>query len=106
MKWTGSDDAHISARFEVDGRPVQVDYHIAEDGHIRSLLFERWGDPDSTGKWQLHPFGCAVTGYATFDGVTVPSAGRVGWFFGTDRGAQGEFFRFEITDLRLVTTPR
>jgi hypothetical protein len=45
-----------------------------------------------------------VTGYKTFDGVTVPSAGRVGWFFGTHRWEQGEFFRYRITDLRLVTT--
>ena len=38
----------------------------------------------------------------SFGGVTIPSAGRVGWFFGTDRWPGGEFFRFEITDLRLV----
>ena len=31
------------------------------------------------------------------------SAGRVGWFYGTARGADGEFFRYEITELRLVT---
>ena len=77
---------------------------MADDGHIRSLVLERWGDPDNTGKWELHPFGGAVTGYKTFDGVTVPSAGRVGWFFGTDRWEQGEFFRYRITDLRLVRT--
>jgi hypothetical protein len=104
VKWTATDDAHISACFDVDEHAVQVNYHIADDGHIRSLVFERWGDPDNTGKWELHPFGGAVTDYKTFDGVTVPSAGRVGWFFGTDRWEQGEFFRYRITDLRLVTT--
>jgi hypothetical protein len=31
------------------------------------------------------------------------SAGRVGWSYGTARGADGEFFRYEITELRLVT---
>jgi hypothetical protein len=35
--------------------------------------------------------------------VTVPAAGRVGWFFGTDRWPGGEFLRYRITGLRLVT---
>jgi hypothetical protein len=50
-----------------------------------------------------HPFGFEVTGHTTFDGVTITSAGRGGWFFGTDRWADGEFMRYEITDYRLVT---
>ena len=41
-----------------------------------------------------------ITGYASFAGLTIPSAGRVGWWYGTDRWAQGEFFRYRITDLR------
>jgi len=44
-----------------------------------------------------------MTGYSTFDGVTIPSAGRAGWFYGTDRWDEGEFFRAEITDYHLVT---
>jgi hypothetical protein len=39
---------------------------------------------------------------AGFDGLTIPSAGRVGWFFGTDRWPASEFFRYQITDLHLV----
>ena len=58
--------------------------------------------PDNTGSWSWHPFGGEITGYATFDGVTIPSAGRVGWFFGTDRWRASEFFRYQITDLHLV----
>jgi hypothetical protein len=30
--------------------------------------------------------------------VTVPSALRAGWWWGTDRQDAGEFFRAEITD--------
>lgn len=44
-----------------------------------------------------------MTGYATFDGLSIPAAGRVGWLFGTDRWREGEFFRYQITDLQLVT---
>jgi hypothetical protein len=66
------------------------------------VVFDRWGDPDGTGTWDLHPFGGEVTAYATFGGLSVPSAGRFGWFFGTDRWSQGEFFRYRITELQLI----
>lgn len=44
-----------------------------------------------------------VQGYSTFDGVTIPNVNRGGWFYGTDRWNEGEFFRSEITDHHLVT---
>jgi predicted short-subunit dehydrogenase-like oxidoreductase (DUF2520 family) len=50
----------------------------------------------------LHPFELEVTACTTFDGVTIPQAGRVGWFWGTDRWSEGEFFRYEITQMELV----
>ena len=46
-----------------------------------------------------------MTGYRTFSGLTVPSAGRIGWFFGTDRWSEGEFFRFQLTTLEPMTAP-
>ena len=32
--------------------------------------------------------------------TNVPSAGRLGWFWGSDRWAEGEFFRYRITELQ------
>ena len=40
-----------------------------------------------------------ITGHRTFAGLTIPSAGRLGWHMGTDGWKAGEFFRFEITSL-------
>ena len=39
---------------------------------------------------------------STFDGVTIPSAGRAGLHFGTDRWDEGMFFRFEITSCQPI----
>jgi hypothetical protein len=50
------------------------------------------GDPDSIGKSGRYPFGFEATDYATFDGLTIPNAGRAGWFIDTDRWREGEFF--------------
>jgi hypothetical protein len=45
---------------------------------------------DSAGGW--NHFGREVTEHGTFDGGTIPSASRIGWFFGTGRWRDGEFF--------------
>jgi hypothetical protein len=50
----------------------------------------------------MYPCGGDVTGYRRFAGLTIPSEGRLGWFYGTDRWSEGEFFRYEITQLRLL----
>lgn len=102
VQWTAHDEHTITARFNVDGRPVQVEYRIDDEGRIRSLVFNRWGDPANDGVFGLHPFGGQVTAHSTFDGLTIPSAGSVGWFYGTDRWPDGEFFRYRITDHELL----
>jgi dihydroorotate dehydrogenase (fumarate) len=71
---------------------------------VRWFVLDRWGDSEGTGTFGWHRFGGEVTGYRSFDGVAIPAAGRAGWFFGTDRWPGGEFFRYRITDLHLVTT--
>jgi hypothetical protein len=32
--------------------------------------------------------------------LRLDAAGRLGWFWGTDRWAEGEFFRYRITGLQ------
>jgi hypothetical protein len=104
VEWEAADDRHVMARFALDGVAVDLQYEL-EDGRIRSVVFDRWGDPDRSGVWRLYPFGGEVTGYRTFGGLTVPSAGRIGWFFGTDRWSEGEFFRFQLTHLEPLAAP-
>ena len=56
----------------------------------------RWGDPDG-GPFAHHRFGGDVDNVATFDGVTIAASGRAGWWWGTPRHTDGEFFRYRIT---------
>lgn len=105
VDWAVADDRHLTVRYRIDAVQVEVHYVLDADGRLTSLAFERWGDPDGTGSWGLHPFGGQISAYATFDGVSIPSAGRFGWFFGTDRWSDGEFFRYQITQLQLVAQP-
>lgn len=100
--WTAASDSEITVRLDTDGHSVTLHHEVDLAGRIRRSAFARWGDPDNTGIWAELPFGVEVTGYATFDGVTIPSVGRVGWYAGTDRWAAGEFFRYQITHYRQV----
>jgi hypothetical protein len=102
VRWTARDDSHIWADYETDGRPQRLDLEVDADGKVRAFELDRWGDPDQAGAWDQHPFGGIVTDYASFGGLTIPSAGRIGWFYGTDRQDEGEFFRYQITALDVI----
>lgn len=105
--WSATDDTHISVKFRLDSTDVEVHYTLDYEGGIRSFVFDCWGDPQNTGTFDWHPFGGEVTGYRTFGSLTIPSSGRVGWGYGTDAWAEGEFFRFDIRRLvPLVDYPR
>jgi hypothetical protein len=98
--WESDDESSITARFDVDDTPVVLRHRLDEHAHVASIEFDRWGNPDRTGTWGWHPFGGDVHAHRTFGGLTIPSRGAFGWHYGTDRWADGEFFRYEITDLR------
>ena len=80
-----------------------VTWTAEADDRLREVLFDRWGDPDDTGRWGPVPFGGVITAHRTFGPVTIPSAGEFGWRFGTDRWPDSALFRYEIT--RLALTP-
>jgi hypothetical protein len=62
-------------------------------------------DPGGGGRFGWHRFGGEVTGYASFGGLTVPAAGRLGWHWGGDGWERGEFFRYRITALEPSGEP-
>jgi hypothetical protein len=95
-------DDRLSVTIDVDGHPVELEHRLDADGQLVASSLQRWGDPDGTGTWSAHRFGVEVTGHRRFGGVTIPSRGRAGWHFGTDRWDDGVFFRFEITEYELL----
>jgi hypothetical protein len=102
VEWSERAVDAITASYAVGGFPVELHLTLDGEGHVKSAVFDRWGDPDGSGSFGLHPFGGDITRQATFDGLTIPAAGRFGWYFGTDRWPEGEFFRYEIFKFSLV----
>lgn len=96
VTWSARGPTEIEAEFTIDQRPVRLTLALLADGLPRSVHLDRWGDPDGTGEFALHPFGADFTSWRSFAGLTVPSAGTVGWSHGTGEWGRGEFFRFTI----------
>jgi hypothetical protein len=103
VHWSADGPDRVIVRHRLGETPVEVQYRLDGAGRMRSFVLDRWGDPDGSGTFAWYPFGGEVTGYRTFDGLTIPASGRAGWFFGTGRWPDGEFIRYRITDLHLVT---
>ena len=103
--WDEAGDDRFVVRIEVDGREHAVLVVVDGAGRLREATMDRWGDPDGDGFGE-HPFGIRADAVSTFGGVTIPSVGAVGWGYGTDRWADGEFFRFTIDDARFPDSSR
>lgn len=103
MSWRASDEHHIEASYQLDNTELRVNVVLDDDARVRSITLARWGDPESTGKWDHYPFGFEATGYTAFGGVTIPTTGCAGWFFATERWPESESFRYEMTEYQLVT---
>jgi hypothetical protein len=99
VEWKALTNRHIEGSWTVDGYPFTTRYTLDSDGMITSIVFDRWGDPHRTGSFGVHTFGGEVSGYDTFHGSTIPSSGNMGWFYGTERWDDGEFFRYQVTDV-------
>ena len=73
-----------------------VTFTIDGAGRLLTISLDRWGNPDGR-EFRLIPFGAMVEAEQSFNGYSIPSRLRVGWYFGTERFAsEGEFFRCTI----------
>lgn len=99
VRWEASTDHDISARFTAAGAAAELRIRIDDAGHVSWVRLDRWGDPDGDGVHGQHPFGFEATETRRVGPFRIPAVGRAGWFHGTPRWDEGEFFRCTITDL-------
>ena len=81
-----------------EGETDSLKLEIDDNGRIMSLVMKRWGNPEG-GDFHYTDFGGFVEEESTFNGYTIPSRIRAGWYFGSDRfEGEGEFFRVTIDE--------
>jgi hypothetical protein len=95
--WTpGSDGDRVVVTREINGQDESAELHVGPHGTLLGVLMQRWGNPNGA-PFGRYPFGVAIEAEQTFAGVTIGSVLHAGWWWGTDRQAEGEFFRAQIT---------
>ena len=95
VPWTPVDDRHATAGVRVGDRVHDVTIEVDDGGALRGVQLPRWGNPDG-GAHALHTFGVEMGDPQDLGGLAVPTTLRAGWWPGTDRWDEGEFFRATI----------
>ena len=101
--WRAADSLHLGVDVHLVDERGHLDLTLDPRGGLASASIARWGNPGGDASdhaaFREIPFGALVTAERTFHGVTIPSALRVGWYFGTDRFLyDGEFFRVTVDE--------
>jgi hypothetical protein len=98
VAWSAIDEHHPCARLAIAGETVEPCFEIDDAGQVRSVVVQRWGDPEKAG-FGYHAFGGYVEQRAAFNGFTIPTRLRIGYHVGTDKfESHGEFIRITIDD--------
>lgn len=99
-QWRGVDPSTAVVTVPAGDQSLDVTITIDGEGRLIHLTTLRWGDPEP-GVFDMHVFGGSIDAHSEFSGVTIATQGRVGWWWGTERQSEGEFFRYRITDARV-----
>ncbi len=96
VRWKDRDANTTTAHFRMAGEPTELRLDIGDDGSLRSVRMQRWGNPGG-GAFHCLDFGAHVEDESAFGGYTIPSRLRVGWYI-RDQGfaEEGEFFRVTV----------
>jgi hypothetical protein len=100
VEWSARDDTHAIAIVRAHGEETHLAFEVDGTGRVRSLHASRWSNAGG-GEYREQDFGGVVLADRAFDGITIASELRVGWWFGTPRfEAEGEFFRATVDDVQ------
>jgi hypothetical protein len=96
VRWKEIDDHRAVACIEVGGRTNRVTITVNDAGALDRVDVPRWGQPEGR-TFGEHLFTAVLDGpEATFDGFTIATTARAGWWHCPDRCAASEFIRFTI----------
>lgn len=101
VRWEAVDAERARFTLAVDGKAVAVTLRVGADGALHEVRLDRWGDVGVT-HFQPIPYGFAVEREDTFDGVTIPTGIRGGWWYGTSRFDATGAATFAVTKARFA----
>jgi hypothetical protein len=96
-RWTAVDDQRARVTLTIDGEAIPLTLRVDEVGRLRELTMERHGNEGRT-DWGPTPYGFAVEAESTFEGYTIPSQLRGGWWYGSEHYDEAGASEFTLTD--------
>jgi hypothetical protein len=102
VRWRADDDMRIRASLSVHGIPLTLRLRIDADGRPLAAMVGGGSEQCGRGQRVLQPFGAIITAVASFDGLTVPVCGRIGWLGGDPSLRSGGLLRFHVTAVRAT----
>jgi hypothetical protein len=94
VAWRAETENVIVARFDLPPEQPEIRLSIDQNGAIRTVSAQRWGNADGK-TFQYIPFGGEIHAERRFGDLLLPSSASVGWWFDTPRYAP--FFHAEIS---------
>jgi hypothetical protein len=98
---TGNNPDTTIATRHIGNTDTMVELSLDCDGRPRTVTMQRWANPHRE-SFGYYPFGGILENEATFDGITIPTKIRVGYWPDTERWNEGEFFRAEVTEATFL----
>jgi hypothetical protein len=94
--WTELSASQVQATFTALGEPAKITLTVSSQGVLEQIKVDRWGSLEGEA-FHYSDFGGMVEDSGTFDGYTIPTRLRIGWFFGSERfESEGESFHCTI----------
>lgn len=96
ISWTELSASQVQAACTALGEPAKITLTVSNQGVLEQIKVDRWGSLKGEA-FHYADFGGIVEDSGTFDGYTIPTQLRGGWFFGSERfESEGEFFHGTI----------
>jgi hypothetical protein len=100
--WKQKEEKTIIASYDAFGEPINLEMSIDDNGSLKSISMNRWGNFFDKKNYSYIPFGGNVLEEKDFNGFIIPSKINAGWMYGTEQyDEKGEFFRVEIDDAKF-----
>ncbi len=100
-RWSPVDDHRATVTLSVDGHEESVTFRVDDDGALTEISMRRWGDVQVREHQRL-PYGFRVLEESRFEGFTIATTLRGGWWYGTDRYRPDDASAFEVRRARYA----
>jgi hypothetical protein len=101
IAWESIDHLRARVAVTIDGERIPLTLTVDEVGRLREVTMLRHGT-EGVAAWQPIPYGVRVEAETQFDGYTLPTRMRGGWWYGSERQTPDDASVLRLTAARFT----